>query len=370
MVWTGVGVAVATTRTVPVIAPWIAQWYSNVPAAFIWIVLLWPVASTPVLKAPGAVAVCCAGSRFVHVTVSPTFTVTICGRKRKPSMATVADAAWVVPASAARPATVRSAMRARPNARDRIAPTIASVPATSAPFAALAREASRLGVALSAGQVSACERFANELIERNTTVNLTAITTPANIALKHFLDSFTALAARRWTGRERIVDVGSGAGFPGLALRIAIPGSSAALVESVGKKARWLEEIARSLGLERVSVHNARAEALGSDEGHRERYDVGTARAVGSIADCVEYLLPLLVLGGDAIVWKGKVDAELPAAARACLAIGGELSAIVPTSALGLGELLPGRHLVVVRKMRATPRGYPRSAAEIKRRPW
>jgi len=208
---------------------------------------------------------------------------------------------------------VTSAMRTRPNARDCIAPTIASVPATSAPFAALAREASRLGVALSAGQVSACERFANELIERNTSVNLTAITSPADVATKHFLDSFTALAARRWTGRERIVDVGSGAGFPGLALRIALPGSSAALVESVGKKARWLEEITKSLGLDRVTVHNARAEALGAVDGQRDHYDVGTARAVGSIADCIEYLLPLLVPGGDAIVWKGKVDAELPA---------------------------------------------------------
>ena len=370
VVGTGVGVAGAITRTVPVIAPWIRQRYSNVPAVFSWTVLLCPIASTPVSNAPADVAVCWAGSRFVQVTVSPTLTLTACGRKRKPSMATVADAAWAVPASAATHASSTSALRTRPNARLRIARTIGSVPATSAPFAALAREASRLGVALSAGQVSACERFANELIERNTSVNLTAITTPADIATKHFLDSFTAAAARRWTGRERIVDVGSGAGFPGLALRIAIPGSSAALVESVGKKARWLEAIAKSLGLERVTVHNARAEALGNDEGHRERYDVGTARAVGSIADCVEYLLPLLVLGGDAIVWKGKVDAELPAAARACLALGGEISAIVPTSAMGLGELLPGRHLVVVRKMRATPRQYPRSATEIKRRPW
>lgn len=248
--------------------------------------------------------------------------------------------------------------------------TIARVPATSAPFEALAREASRLGVTLSAAQVASCERFACELIERNTSVNLTAITAPADIVTKHFLDSLTALAARRWTGRERIVDVGSGAGFPGLALRIAIVGSSAALVESVGKKARWLEEIASALGLSRVIVHNTRAETLGLEPSHRGRYDVGTARAVGSIADCAEYLLPLLVPGGDAIVWKGKVDAELPAASRACLAIGGEISAIVPTSALGVGELLPGRHLVVVRKMRETPPRYPRSAAEIKRRPW
>ena len=94
---TGGGVAGARTRTVPVIAPWIAQRYSNVPAAFIGSVRLWPSESTPVSKAPADVAVCWAGSRLVQVTVSPTITVTAGGRKRKPSMATAAEAAWVVP---------------------------------------------------------------------------------------------------------------------------------------------------------------------------------------------------------------------------------------------------------------------------------
>ena len=366
----GGGVAGAMTVTVPVMKVWISQRYWKVPARVMTIARLWFCESTPVSKTPAAVAVCCEKSRFVQVTASPTFTVTACGTNAEFWMETAAGAASVVPPSASIAASVTPAMMRRPNVRARIARTIASVPATSAPFEALAREASRLGVALSAAQVEACERLANELIERNTSVNLTAITAPADIATKHFLDSLTALAARRWTGRERIVDVGSGAGFPGLALRIAVTGSSCALVESVGKKARWLEEIAKTLGLSRVTVHNARAEALGTDAAHRGRYDVGTARAVGSIADCVEYLLPLLVPGGDAIVWKGKVDAELPAASRACQAIGGEISAIVPTSAMGVGDVLPGRHLVVVRKMRETPQRYPRSAAEIKRRPW
>lgn len=243
------------------------------------------------------------------------------------------------------------------------------MPATS-PFVALAREAARLGVELTPAQVDQCELFARELIDRNTSVNLTAITEPAAVATKHFLDSFTALAARTWSGRERIVDVGSGAGFPGLALRIALPDSSAALVESVGKKARWLEEISVTLGVDRVSVHNLRAEALGQDPAHRQAYDVGTARAVGTLAECFEYLLPLLVRGGEAIVWKGKVDAELPAARRACEELGGEISAIVPTTALGLGEALPGRHLVIARSTKQAPRRYPRSSQEMRRRPW
>ena len=319
---------------------------------------------------PGAVAVCCAASRFVQVTESPTLTVTAGGTKRKPSIATVADAARVVEDTEKAHASVAVAMTIRRIAIDRPERTIGLVPAISAPFAALARDASRVGVVLSAAQLGACERLARELIDRNTKVNLTAITDPAEIATKHFLDSFTAFAVRRWTGREHLVDVGSGAGFPGLALRIACHASSAALIESVGKKCRWLEEVAVTLGLDRVTVHNGRAEALGALQAHRGRYDVGTARAVGSLADCIEYVVPLLVVGGDAIVWKGKVDAELPAASRAAAAIGAEVTAIVPTSSIGVGELLPGRHLVVVKKTRPTPSRFPRTSADIRRRPW
>ena len=319
-------------------------------------------------KAPGAVAVCCAASRLVQVTESPTFTVTAAGTKRKVSMLTVAEAASAALDSARPAATAVAAMAMRVIAN--IARTIIRVPPMSAPFEALARDASRIGVPLTTAQLAVCERLASELIERNTNVNLTAITDPSAIATKHFLDSFTALAVRQWSGRERVVDVGSGAGFPGLALRIALPGSSAALVESVTKKGNWLREISATLGLDRVVVHNARAEALGAGEAHRAAYDVGTARAVSSLADCLEYLVPLLVVGGDAIVWKGRVDEELPAASRAASELGAEIVSVTSTSSLGVGELLPGRHLIVVRKIGITPRTYPRTSQEMRRRPW
>jgi 16S rRNA (guanine527-N7)-methyltransferase len=237
-----------------------------------------------------------------------------------------------------------------------------------APFAALARDAERIGVHLDSATLALCERYADLLIERNTTMNLTAITAPADIAAKHFLDSFTAVAVRTWTGRERIIDVGSGAGFPGLALRLALPGTHVTLVESMGKKARFLEEVTGALDLDRVEIRNERAEALA--HARRERYDVGTARAVGTLGAIVEYLLPFLRVGGDAIAWKGRVDAELAGAKKACAAIGGEIVKITPTSELGLGAILPGRSLVLVRKLRATPSRYPRSPAEAKRRPW
>jgi 16S rRNA (guanine527-N7)-methyltransferase len=242
------------------------------------------------------------------------------------------------------------------------------MPVASPPFAALAREAARLGLDLTTEQIAVCERYAEELIQRNTSVNLTAITEPVDIAHKHFLDSWTAFGARRWLGSERVIDVGSGAGFPGLALRIAKPALRVTLVESVTKKARFLEETSSLLGLSDVEIRNERAEALAQDR--RDRYDVATARAVGSLGQVIEYLLPFLRMGGDAIVWKGRTEQEMTGARKAATAIGGEIVALVSTAELGVGDVLPGRNLVVIRKVRPTPARYPRTAAEARRRPW
>jgi 16S rRNA (guanine527-N7)-methyltransferase len=242
------------------------------------------------------------------------------------------------------------------------------MPVASPPFAALAREAARLRLDLTTEQIAVCERYAQELIQRNTSVNLTAITEPVDIAHKHFLDSWTAFGARRWLGSERVIDVGSGAGFPGLALRIAKPALRVTLVESVTKKARFLEETSALLGLSDVEIRNERAETLAHER--RDRYDVATARAVGSLGQVIEYLLPFLRLGGDAIVWKGRTEQEMTGARKAATAIGGEIVALVSTADLGVADVLPGRNLVVIRKVRPTPPRYPRTAAEARRRPW
>ena len=246
---------------------------------------------------------------------------------------------------------------------------IGAVSIATAPFAALGGQAAKLGLHLTDAQIGQCGAYAAALIETNRSVNLTAITDPDAIALKHFLDSFTAYAARPWTGHERLVDVGSGAGFPGLALAIALPGLAVTCVEATGKKARAIESFAGLLGI-RAQVLHARAEEVVRDQRQRARHDVATARALGSLAHCAELLLPFLKVGGDAIAWKGRIDAELPAAERALAAIGGEIAAVVPTASFGLGEELPGRHLVVMRKTRATPDRYPRTPADMKRRPW
>ena len=124
------------------------------------------------------------------------------------------------------------------------------------------------------------------------------------------------------------------------------------------------------LGLGDVEIRNERAETLAHAADRRAAYDIGTARAVGTLAACAEYLLPFLRIGGDAIVWKGRVDAELPAARKALAAVGGEVAAIVSTIQLGVADVLPGRNLVVMRKVRASPDRYPRASAEARRRPW
>ncbi len=239
-----------------------------------------------------------------------------------------------------------------------------------ATFVALGRDATRLGLHLTDAQLDACARYADDLIDATRTVNLTAITEIGGIAVKHFLDSFTAYAARTWTGHEKVIDVGSGAGIPGLPLLIALPGITVTCVEATGKKARAIERFRDLLGLRRATVANARAEELAREPAHRARYDVATARAFGSLGACVELLFPFLRVGGDAIVWKGRVDHELGPAEKALAAIGGEIVAVVPTASLGLGERLPGRQLVVMRKVRVTAERYPRSPGDIKRRPW
>jgi 16S rRNA (guanine527-N7)-methyltransferase len=238
------------------------------------------------------------------------------------------------------------------------------------PFDALSRDAAALGLRLEADQVALCARYADALAEATKTVNLTAITERSDIAVRHFLDSFTGYAARVWSGHELVVDVGSGAGFPGLALRIALPGIAVTCIEATGKKARFIERMRDELGLSGADVINGRGEEVARDVAHRARYDVATARALGSLALCAELLLPFLRVGGDAVVWKGKTESELPAARKALAALGGEVVSVVTTSDLGLGDALPGRRLVVMRKAKPTPDRYPRTPAEMKRRPW
>jgi 16S rRNA (guanine527-N7)-methyltransferase len=227
--------------------------------------------------------------------------------------------------------------------------------------------AAALGLALTPGQLRQFERYAAELIDWNRRANLTAITDPLDIIRKHFLDSLSVSAACGLQAGERIIDVGSGAGFPGLPIRIARPDLRLTLLEAMRKKCDFLRHVVESLGLDGVTIVNARAEEAARDAAHREQYDVAMARAVAETAALAEYLLPFVRVGGRAVAQKsGAVESEVERAAAAIEELGGRLRRIAPANVPGLDE---ARYLVLIDKVAPTPHRYPRRAGVPHRRP-
>ena len=232
----------------------------------------------------------------------------------------------------------------------------------------LARHAREiLGIQLSSAQLSALKRYEEELIEWNQQLNLTAIDQPGKIRIKHFLDSLTCLKAMRDTPMDRVVDVGAGAGFPGLPLKIVCPPMRLTLVESVGKKASFCQHVVDTLGLENVTVLAERAEVVGTLPEHRERYDWALARAVAALPVLAEYLLPLVQIGGRVLAMKGESGpAEAHASERAFQLLGGHLRQLLPVTLPGVEEQ---RYLVVIDKVAATPDRFPRRVGIPSKRP-
>lgn len=232
----------------------------------------------------------------------------------------------------------------------------------------LAQDALRcFGVSLSARQVAQLSAYERELLEWNQKFNLTAIRDVEAIRAKHFLDSMSCALAWREQPPRRLVDVGTGAGFPGLVLKILYPGLKLTLVESVGKKANFCTHIVRTLGLEGVEILHARAEDVGRTPEHRERYDWAVARAVASLPVLAEYLLPLVRVGGSMLAQKGESGpAEAQAAETALRLLGGRLRQLVPVEVPGVAE---ERYLVIIEKPAATPPAYPRKAGIPSRKP-
>ncbi len=211
---------------------------------------------------------------------------------------------------------------------------------------------------LTAGQLAALELYEQQLLEWNERFNLTAIHEPDKIRIKHFLDSLTCLVAMRESPMERVIDVGSGAGFPGLPLKIIYPRMQLTLVESVGKKVEFLRHIVQLLNLEEVEILSERAEAIGQMAAHRQKYDWAVARAVAVMPVLAEYLLPLVRIGGAAIAMKGiNAPAEAQTADNAIRLLGGHLRILIPVTLPGVAD---ERYLVVIDKVAATPSGYPR----------
>lgn len=224
-----------------------------------------------------------------------------------------------------------------------------------------------LGIELRPAQREAFDWFRRELIEWNRRYNLTAIRDPGAIDAKHFLDSLSNLLVSGLRPPARLIDVGTGAGFPGIPLKIAFPEFHLTLVESIGKKADFCRHVVATLGLSDVEVLHARAESVGRDPAYRERFDWALARAVAAMPTLAEYLLPLVRVCGAAVMQKGDTaPAEVQAAESALRILGGEVEQILPVE---LPRVVERRFLVVVRKCAATPERYPRRVGVPAKRP-
>lgn len=221
------------------------------------------------------------------------------------------------------------------------------------------REAQELfNVHVTGRQVMSLITYEKELLEWNQKFNLTAIRDVESIRTKHFLDSFSCVLAWKANPPDSLIDVGTGAGFPGIPLKIIYPNMKLTLVESVGKKAMFCQHIVSVLGLDNVNVIQARAETLGQNARHRETYDWAIARAVAKLNVLIEYLIPLLKIGGRMLAQKGESGpAEAQSAEGAIRLLGGKFEQLIPIHLPGVVE---DRYLVIVDKVAATPPKYPR----------
>jgi 16S rRNA (guanine527-N7)-methyltransferase len=227
--------------------------------------------------------------------------------------------------------------------------------------------AAALGLAVEPAQMVAFRRYYDLLVEWNARFNLTRITGEDEVATKHLLDSLVVLrlpVSREW---RRLADIGSGAGFPGIPLRIMRPDLDVTLIEATGKKVGFLEAVIGELGLSGVRAIHARGEEVGREPEFREAFDVVTARAVARLNLLVEYCVPLVRVGGQFVAYKGpEGGAELQEAEAGCGELGvGEAE----TVELELPDNGGRRALVVMTKDRHTPAGYPRPGAKIAKRP-
>ena len=230
----------------------------------------------------------------------------------------------------------------------------------------LQKGAANFGIALSDEQVRQFSAYQSLLLDWNERVNLTAITTPQDVQTRHFVDSLSCTLLTGDLNGQSLVDIGSGAGLPGLPLKILYPAMTLTLVDSVGKKTAFLELVAKELGLTKVTVLLARAEELGQDAAHRERYDWAVARAVAHLSPLMEYLLPLCRVGGHVLAQKGaKASLELIEAQEAINVLGGGEVSVMSVLLEGQGEA----NLVIVEKNRPTPVTYPRRSGIPTKRP-
>ncbi len=230
--------------------------------------------------------------------------------------------------------------------------------------------ASKLGLSLDSRQLEQFQTYYRELISWNQRMNLTRITEYEEVQIKHFLDSLTVtLALKQPTGGNslRLIDVGTGAGIPGLPLKILLPDIRLVLLDATAKKATFLYHIRDRLGLEDVEVVVGRAEEVAHQTEYRERFDVVLSRGVAPLATLVELTLPFCTIGGSFIAQKkGEIEPELSQATKAISILGGNLREV---KKIELEEFTDERYLVIIDKITVTPEKYPRRPGIPAKRP-
>ena len=230
---------------------------------------------------------------------------------------------------------------------------------------------SDLGLELSSAQAKQFELYYQELLEWNKRINLTAITDYEEVQIKHFLDSATvtlALAKEDMNNADlSIIDIGTGAGFPGLPLKILLDQSRLVLLDSTAKKAAFLHHVSEKLELSNVEIVTGRAEEIAHLPLYRQQFDLVVSRAVASLSSVVELALPFCQIGGKFVAQKkGEIIQEINNAGKAINVLGGKLNQV---KEIELGELGDERYLVIIDKICPTPEKYPRRPGIPKRRP-
>ena len=222
-----------------------------------------------------------------------------------------------------------------------------------------------LGVHFSVEQLEQFFEYMKLLIEWNEKMNLTAITDPDEIILKHFIDSITIL--KEIKEESMIVDVGTGAGFPGIPLSIMNSTLKITLVDSLNKRLIFLQEVVKKLKLKNIEIIHARAEELGQNKKYREKFDIATSRAVANLSTLSEYLIPLVKINGKCICMKAsEAGQEIEEAKKAINVLGGVIEKIeefdLPNSDIG-------RTIIIINKEKGTPNKYPRKAGTPSKEP-
>lgn len=224
----------------------------------------------------------------------------------------------------------------------------------------------QLGITPPAGSVEALEQYANLLLEQNQVMNLTAITQPDQVATLHFLDSAALLKAVDTQGK-RVIDVGTGAGFPGLPIRILDHSVQLTLLDSLGKRVNWLSQVCGQLGLEGVNCLHARAEEQALVTGFRDSFDLAVSRAVAPMSLLCELCLPYVRVGGCFVAMKAvDCEEEISSAVHGIERLGGKL---LPSVDYTIPHTHVTHRLVMVEKCAPTPKGYPRRWAKIQKAP-